>query len=182
MRSVPICLGGAAFVVFAMLPFAGMAQVPANADAGVGAGSDAKGEPWTATTIYEYYGARDREPAKRERKQTMICAAPGKFDSSNAANAELPPEYKNNCWVNDKRVEMTRQQIKYTCKDGTTLEAVTRRDSDSSFGSQIVANVPKQGAVSITRSFRRAPGTCDVTKALPEVPVPSPAPAAPPKK
>ena len=36
-----------------------------------------------------------------------------------------------------------------------------RREADGSYGSQMVVNIPEKGAISITRTMRKVPGTCD---------------------
>lgn len=128
--------------------------------------SGVKGEPWHLIATYEYYGAKDREASKRDRKESVICVPSGSMDVSSAANSELPAEFKGKCWVADKRAEPKRQQIKYACKNGTTAEAATRQEAEYSFGSQIVINVPEKGAISITRSLRRLSGVCDAEKAV----------------
>ncbi len=173
-------LGAAA----AGLPVLASAQAAAGTGSppAAGAAAAAQGEPWLVTTLYEFYGAKEREPSKRERKQSVVCARNGSIDVVSAANAELPADYKDQCWVSDRRAEPARQQIKYACKDGTTAEAATRREPDGSFGSQIVMNVPDKGAISITRTMRKVTGVCDPEKAVLSIPAPPKTPPAEPPK
>jgi len=173
-------LGAAA----AGLPALASAQAAAGTGSSPPAGAAAavQGEPWLVTTLYEFYGAKEREPSKRERKQSVVCARNGSIDVVSAANAELPADYKDQCWVSDRRAEPTRQQVKYACKDGTTAEAATRREQDGSFGSQIVMNVPDKGAISITRTMRKVAGVCDPDKAVLNIPAPPKTPSAEPPR
>ena len=138
----------------------------------------AMGEPWTALTLYEYVNAGDSQPHTRNRTQRAVCVVPGKFGSSNATSTDLPDEYRDKCWVNDERAERNRTQVKYACNDGMTAEAATRREADGSFSSKFVINIPGKGGVAVTRTFRRTPGVCDLSKVSPEVPV-SPIKTAP---
>ena len=139
----------------------------------------AAGEPWTALTLYEYVNAGDSQPHTRNRTQRAVCVVPGKFSLSNATSTDLPDEYRERCWVNDERTERNRAQVKYACNDGMTAEAATRRETDGSFSSKFVINIPGKGGVAVTRTFRRTAGVCDLSKVSPEVPI-SPLKAAPP--
>ncbi len=130
----------------------------------------ANGEPWTAITLYEHVSAGDSQPSKRQTQQT-VCVAPGKFALSGAASTDLPAEYREKCWVENKREERNRKQVKYGCTDGMTAEAVVRREPDGSYGSKFVVNQPGKGGVAVTRTFQRAFGFCDRSKVSPEVPV-----------
>jgi len=171
-------------VAAAVLPALAWSQAAPRPDSPSPAGAAAavQGEPWLVTTLYEFYGAKEREPSKRERKQSVVCARNGSIDVVSAANAELPADYKDQCWVSDRRAEPARQQIKYACKDGTTAEAATRREQDGSFGSQIVMNVPDKGAISITRTMRKVAGVCDPDKAVLNIPAPPKTPSAEPPR
>lgn len=135
----------------------------------------ATGELWSVTTVQEIYGPRDREPSKRDRKQSLVCHARGTVSVNSAANAELPDELKSNCWLSDKRTEALREQTKYACKDGMSAEVATRQEADGSLGSQVVVNSPEKGGISVTRTMRRVAGACDPTikpPVSPALPVP----------
>lgn len=147
-----------------------------------GAAADFKGEPWLSTTVSEYYGAKDREPSKRDRKQSIVCVTGGVPEVTAATKAVLPADIKDECWIKESRDETTRQQVKYGCKSGASAEAVTRREADGSVGSQMVVNIPEKGAISITRTMRKVPGTCDSNKADLLIPTPPPKPATPAAK
>jgi hypothetical protein len=181
--SIWINPGKATMAAFALLLSSVLhAQAVAKTEPVKPAARDTKGEPWLSTTLSEYYGAKDREPSKRDRKQSVVCVTGGAPELTAATKAVLPPEFKDECWIKDSRDEPTRQQMKYGCKSGASAEAVTRREADGSFGSQIVVNIPEKGAISITRTMRKVPGTCDSNKAELLVPAPPPKPATPATK
>ena len=96
-----------------------------------------------------------------------------------AAEIKLPNEYRGKCWIASQRAEPMRQQVKYACSDSTTAETATRQNPDGSFGSQIVVNVPEKGGISITRTMRKAPGKCDLSKIAPVPAEPPPVPNFP---
>ncbi|MEP7157341.1 MAG: hypothetical protein ABI905_16285 [Betaproteobacteria bacterium] len=135
------------------------------------------GEIWAVTTVTDFVGARDTTP-KREKQQELGCFAPGEVTVAKAAEIQLPIEFRGRCWIASQRAEPLRQQVKYACSDSTTAETATRQNPDGSFGSQIVVNVPEKGGISITRTMRKAPGKCDLSKlkAVPATPL-----ALPPK-
>lgn len=137
------------------------------------------GELWNVTVVQEFYGLRDREPAKRDRQQQMICYARGAVGVNSAADAQLPADLKDKCWLSDKRTEPSRQQTKYACNDGMSAEVATRKEADGSFGSQVVVNIPEKGGISITRTMRRVPGACDPAYKGPPLPVPPRPPGLP---
>lgn len=181
--SIFVNSGKTALVAFTLLLSSVLhAQAIAKTEPAKPAAAGAKGEPWLSTTVSEYYGAKDREPSKRDRKQSVVCVAGGAPELTAATKAVLPPEFKDECWIKDSRDEPSRQQIKYGCKSGASAEAVTRREADGSFGSQIVVNIPEKGAISITRTMRKVPGTCDSNKAELLVPTPPPKPTTPATK
>ncbi len=170
MNGIWMILSASLLALMAADSFAQLAQPekpPARVEAPRPA---AKGEPWTAITLYENVAAGDSQPTRR-RTQRDVCVAPGKFASSNATSTDLPDEYRESCWVEDKRAERNRRQVKYACKDGMTAEAVVRREADGSFGSKFVINTPGKGGIAITRTFRRAFGVCDLSKVSQEVPI-----------
>lgn len=159
----------------------------ANERAKVSPSPAGAGEIWVITTVTESASARDAAP-KRERQQELGCFAPGAVSISTAADVKLPDEFKAKCWMADRRAEPLRQQVKYACGDGITAEAATRQQPDGTFGSQIVLNVPEKGGISITRTMRKSPGKCDLSKvgaippAQPKPPeVPAASAVAPPK-
>ena len=140
------------------------------------------GELWNVTIVQEFFGLRDREPSKTERQQNLICYARGSVGVTSAADAELPADLKDKCWLSDKRTEPSRQQTKYACNDGMSAEVATRKEADGSFGSQVVINIPEKGGISVTRTMRRVAGACDPARKAPMLPgrvVPPMAPIAP---
>lgn len=139
----------------------------------------AAGELWTVTTLQEFYGKADREPSRRERQQNLLCYARGAVGVNSAANAELPDALKDKCWLSDKRTEALRQQTKYACNDGMSAEVATRQNSDGSYGSKVVVNMPEKGGISVTRTMRRMAGACDPSKKAPGPPVQPVPPATP---
>jgi hypothetical protein len=138
------------------------------------------GERWRVTSLYEYVGVRDSAPSKRERRQDDVCLAPGQATFDKDIAAEIPAQLKGKCWINDQREDARRKQVKYLCKDGSSVEGVTRRDSPAQWGTQIVINIAGQGGMSITREMTRLAGRCDPdAKPLPRPPAPiAPEPAA----
>ena len=143
------------------------------------AGPGVAGELWSVTTLQEFYGRGDREPSKRDRQQNLVCYARGAVGVGSAANAELPNELKDKCWLSDKRTEPLRQQTKYACNDGMSAEVATRQEADGSYGSQVVVNMPEQGGISVTRTMRRMPGVCDASIKAPNPPAQPTPPAKP---
>ena len=137
------------------------------------------GELWSVSTVKEFSGSSSGVPPKRENQQFAVCYPRGSVGLESAANAELPEELSSKCWLSDKRTEATRQQTKYTCRDGITAEIATRREVDGSFGSMVVVNLPDKGGIAVTRTMRRMQGTCDASVKLPVAPA-QPAPPMPP--
>jgi hypothetical protein len=131
------------------------------------------GERWRVESLYERVGARDSAPSRRERRRDDICLKTGTANFDKELVADIPAKLKGKCWIKDQREEGMRKQIKYQCNDGSSVEGVTRRDSATQWGSQVVINISGQGGMSITREMTRLPGTCDPT-------APRPAPAGPP--
>ena len=175
---------GFAFVLLLALSFA---AAPAFARIAKGAESLSPllkprvvGELWRVTTRQEIYGPRDKEPSKRDWQENLVCYPRGVVSMNSAANADLPAELKDKCWLSDQRSEPHRQQTKYACNDGMSAEVATRREVDGSFGSQVVVSIPEKGGIFVTRTMRRVPGGCDPSVKAPETPVqpvPPPAPA-----
>lgn len=141
----------------------------------------AAGERWEVRTLVEYYGPKDRAPSKANRETKTVCLKAGTVDLSSALNTELPANIGRGCHLGDKRSEENRAQIKFVCANGATAEAATRRESDGSFSSQIVANLPQEWAISIQRNVRRLGGTCDPALQAPTASDP-PLPPATPKQ
>ncbi len=174
--------GAAALALAAVSTFgaAAFAQSPKEQNAApVDSRPPQAGELWSVSTVQEIYGPRDREPTKTDRLQHMICFGSGKVDINSAANADLPPELKDKCWLSDKRSDANRQQTKYACNDGTSAEVATRKEADGSYGSQVVVNVPEKGGIAVTRTMRRMPGGCDPSKLTANPPAPPASPARP---
>ncbi len=136
----------------------------------------AGGEQWEVTTLVEYYGPKDRTPSRTNRETRTVCLKPGSLDLSAELMTELPPEMVRRCHLGEKRADGNRQQLKFVCNNGASAEAATRRETDGSFSSQIVANLPQEWAVSILRNVRPVAGACNSAIASP----PQPAPPAPP--
>lgn len=117
------------------------------------------GERWDVVTLYEFYGAKDREPSRRERKQTKACLPAKQLAPVDLIGADIPDSLQTKCWQKDKRAEENRAQVKYMCSDGSSIEAVVRRESADLQGSQIAINIDGKGAISITRQMRRVAGS-----------------------
>lgn len=137
------------------------------------------GERWEVKTLVEYYGPKDRVPSKSNRETRTVCLKAGSVDLSAALNTELQANIGRGCHLGDKRSEENRAQIKFVCANGATAEAATRRESDGSFSSQIVANLPQEWAISIQRNVRRLGGSCDPALQPPTASDPPQPPAAP---
>jgi hypothetical protein len=121
------------------------------------------GERWDVVTLYEFYGTKDREPSRRERKQATACLPARQLAPVDALSADVPAALRNKCWQKEKRAEENRAQVKYGCSDGSSIEAVVRRESANVQGSQLAINIAGQGAISITRQMKRVEGAqCNI--------------------
>jgi hypothetical protein len=118
----------------------------------------APGERWDVVTLFEYYGKQDREPSRRERKTATVCLPAKQLTPVEVIDADLPKSLHRKCWQKDKRAEQNRAQVKYACSDGSSIEAVVRRESADVQGSQIAINIAGEGAISITRQLKRTAG------------------------
>lgn len=122
------------------------------------------GQPalWETTITTESYGPRDREPARLSRKVTKECV---KVNDKDADELLSKPEnlerLKGKCWKSGSRREPGKSQVKMTCADGTTAEAVSRTEPDGSRGFMLVFNVPQEGALSMTGVSKKIADTCD---------------------
>jgi len=176
MKTIPMISAGA---LLALMAGAAFAQVPGEAPKVPASVPPTAGEIWAVTTVTDVVAARESTP-KRERQQELGCFAPGEVTVAKAAEVKLPVEFRDKCWVASQRAEATRQQVKYACSDSTTAEAATRQNPDGSFGSQIVLNVPEKGGIAITRTMKKAPGKCDLSKVVAVPATPAVAPNFPP--
>ncbi|MBL8516859.1 MAG: hypothetical protein JNM76_07795 [Betaproteobacteria bacterium] len=133
---------------------------------------------WETVSKIERYGPRDREP-KVERRVEKQCLGPKQRNAEDMLKFEdMVKRLSTQCWVSDKREAEGRSQIKWTCKDGTTAEIATRQPAPNRLGYQVVFNIPRQGALSITAESLRIADTCE-PPASPPPSQPAP-PASPP--
>ncbi|MBL8521931.1 MAG: hypothetical protein JNK75_14840 [Betaproteobacteria bacterium] len=139
----------------------------------------AMGERWRTATLFEYFGAQDRQPSRKERKSGEACLPVRQLAPVDSLTTDLPPGLKGKCWQKDKRAEEHRAQVKFACSDGSSVEAVVRRESPDVQGSQVVVNIVGQGAVSITRQMTRVPGATCKLDPRPAPPATTGAPKAP---
>ena len=122
------------------------------------------GQPglWETTITTVSYGPRDKVPASTTTRVTMECFRANEMDADELlGKPESAERLKGSCWKSGSRRETGKSQVKMTCVDGTTAEAVTKIESDGSRGFMLVFNVPQQGATSMTGVSKKISDSCD---------------------
>jgi hypothetical protein len=117
---------------------------------------------WETTITTETYGPRDRAPARITTQVEKECVMANDKDADKLlGKPENVERLKGKCWESGSRQEPGKVQVKMTCADGTTAEAVSRTEPDGSRGFMLVFNVPQQGALSMTGVSKKISDTCD---------------------
>ena len=117
---------------------------------------------WETTITTESYGPRDRAPARTTTRVAKECVTASDNDAEGLlGKPENMERLQGKCWKSGSRHEPGKTQVKMTCVDGTTAEAVSRTEPDGSRGFMLVFNVPQQGAMSMTGVSKKISDSCD---------------------